>query len=242
MTHLTYTDAILGAYIAHKRQQEVGNRKQEIIDAVFAASNLKPESVLFVGFNPAILSIKVNKISVTGVSDAALKFLTNNQVEFSHVPDLSKSNSKFDSIIALDEYFTYANNDQDQIQAISEICKHCSGVAISTLRDYRNLDFRDREFSQPAMIRDANTTKVYLESHDWDMSDRTRWTSKVYEIEEKSNQMRYFGPFNRRTMFFKQLAKFSIDEGAQEFLVHKNLMYKSLIKRNYEHVISLKLI
>jgi len=41
-------------------------------------------------------------------------------------------------------------------------------------------------------------------------------------------------------MFFKQLAKFSIDAGAVNFLVHKNLMYKSLIKKNYEHVVSIQ--
>jgi len=47
------------------------------------------------------------------------------------------------------------------------------------------------------------------------------------------------GIYNRRTLFFKQLAKFTMDAGASNFLVHKNLMYKSLIKKNYEHVISI---
>jgi hypothetical protein len=47
------------------------------------------------------------------------------------------------------------------------------------------------------------------------------------------------GLFARRSMYFKQMAKFSIDAGAKEFYVHKNLMYKSLIKKNYEHVISI---
>jgi hypothetical protein len=46
--------------------------------------------------------------------------------------------------------------------------------------------------------------------------------------------------FNCRQMFFKQCAKFSIDAGAQDFLIHKNIMYKSLIKKNYEHVISMR--
>ena len=47
------------------------------------------------------------------------------------------------------------------------------------------------------------------------------------------------GPYNRRSMFFKQMAKFSLDAGGKNFYVHKNLMYKSLIKKNYEHVISI---
>ena len=59
----------------------------------------------------------------------------------------------------------------------------------------------------------------------------------VYEL--LGNDANTAGPYNRRSMFFKQMAKFSIDAGAKEFYVHKNLMYKSLIKKNYEHVISI---
>jgi len=55
----------------------------------------------------------------------------------------------------------------------------------------------------------------------------------------QGNDVKITGPFARRSMFFKQMAKFSIDAGAKEFYVHKNLMYKSLIKKNYEHVISI---
>ena len=50
----------------------------------------------------------------------------------------------------------------------------------------------------------------------------------------------YNGPYLRRALYFKQLAKFSHDAGAVGFNVHKNLMYKSLIKKNYEHVISIR--
>jgi hypothetical protein len=53
-------------------------------------------------------------------------------------------------------------------------------------------------------------------------------------------EMQKHGPFQRRTMFFKQMAKYTKDAGAVDFMVHKNLMYKSLIKKNYEHVISIK--
>ena len=52
--------------------------------------------------------------------------------------------------------------------------------------------------------------------------------------------MKSYGVFERRTMFFKQLAKFSMDAGAMNFLVHKNIMYKSALKKNYEHVVSIQ--
>ena len=41
-------------------------------------------------------------------------------------------------------------------------------------------------------------------------------------------------------MYFKQLANFSASSGAISFSVHKDLMYKGLTKRNYEHVITVK--
>jgi hypothetical protein len=111
---------------------------------------------------------------------------------------------------------------------------------ISTIRDYKNQDFKEREFSQPIMIRNNGINKLFFENHDWDLKDRTLWTSTVYEIESPSNELTVYGEFQRRTMFFKQLAKFSMDAGAVNFLVHKNLMYKSLIKKNYEHVVSIQ--
>ncbi|NBW58034.1 hypothetical protein EBR43_09720, partial [bacterium] len=55
-----------------------------------------------------------------------------------------------------------------------------------------------------------------------------------------SDHLETYGPFARRNMYFKQLAKFSMDAGAENFYVHKNLMYKSLIKKNYEHIITIK--
>jgi hypothetical protein len=109
---------------------------------------------------------------------------------------------------------------------------------ITTCKDYKNQEFKDREFSIPALIRNSQRTDIFLEFHDHDINDRNSWKTLVYQI---SNQtLTASDPFARRAMFFKQLAKFSHDAGATGFNVHKNLMYKSLIKKNYEHVISIR--
>jgi hypothetical protein len=142
--------------------------------------------------------------------------------------------------VAMDEYFTFADSDQAQQDKISKICNLATAFVISTIRDYKNQDFKDREFSIPVLIRNNSASKVFTEFHDWNLSDRTRWNTTVYEIENPSHVLLTYGKFERRTMFFKQLAKFSIDAGAVNFLVHKNLMYKSLIKKNYEHVVSIQ--
>jgi hypothetical protein len=126
-----------------------------------------------------------------------------------------------------------------QQELIAKICSLATSFVISTVRDYKNQDFKDRDFSQPIMVRNGSDYKLYVENHDWDLKDRTLWNSMVYEI-NAANALTTYGIFQRRTMFFKQLAKFSMDAGAVNFLVHKNLMYKSLIKKNYEHVVSIQ--
>ena len=242
MTFTTYTDAILSALIFNPKFADVVARKQEILDGVYRTENLDPESVLFVGFNPAILSCKARTIAVTEISESARDFLSQQKVKFTYIDpaDLNKHQKKFQCVIAMDEYFTFAVSDQEQQDKIAKICSLASAFVISTVRDYKNQDYKDRDFSQPVAVRNGSSTKIFVENHDWDMKDRTLWNSMVYEIEEPNSSLTTYGTFDRRTMFFKQLAKFSMDAGAVNFLVHKNLMYKSLIKKNYEHVVSIQ--
>jgi hypothetical protein len=240
MTFSDYTDAVLSALTFNPRFDDVVARKQEILDGVYRTENLEPTSILFVGFNPAILTCKAKTIAVTEISDQAQAFLKSKNVKFNYInsADLSKYQKQFQCVIAMDEYFTFADSDQAQQEKIAKICNLATAFVVSTIRDYKNQDYKDREFSQPVSVRNGKDTRIFLENHDWDLKDRTLWDTMIYEIEGSS--LKTYGTFDRRTMFFKQLAKFSMDAGAVNFLVHKNLMYKSLIKKNYEHVVSIQ--
>jgi len=240
MTFATYTDAVLSALTFNPRSDDVVARKQEILNGVYRTENLEPTSVLFVGFNPAILSCKAKTLAVTEISDSAQTYLKDQGIKFNYIDsaNLTKYHKQFQCVIAMDEYFTFADSDQAQQDKIAKICDLASAFVVSTVRDYKNQDYKDREFSQPANVRDGKNTRIFLENHEWDLQDRTRWNTMVYEIEGAS--LKTYGTFDRRTMYFKQLAKFSMDAGAVNFLVHKNLMYKSLIKKNYEHVVSIQ--
>jgi hypothetical protein len=242
MTFANYTDAVLSALTFNPRQDDVIARKQEILDGVYRTENLDPNSVLFVGFNPAILSCKAKTIAVTEISQAAEDFIRSRGVKFVKIDssDLVKYRKQFQCVIAMEEYFTFARSDQEQQEKISNICDLATAFVVSTLRDYKNQDYKDRDFSQPIMVRNGRETRLFLENHDWDLQDRTLWNTMVYEITNPANSLQTYGVFDRRTMYFKQLAKFSMDAGAVNFLVHKNLMYKSLIKKNYEHVVSIQ--
>ena len=213
-TFATYTDAVLSALTFNPKLDDQVARKQEILDGVYRTENLEPQSILFVGFTPAILSCRAKHIAVTEISDTALAFIKSKGVKFTHIDTakLDQHRKQFDCVVAMDEYFTFANSDQEQQDKIAKICNLATAFVISTIRDYKNMDLKDR----------------------------TLWTSRVYEIAEPNSSLVTYGKFERRTMFFKQLAKFSMDAGAVNFLVHKNLMYKSLVRKNYEHVVSIQ--
>lgn len=237
-----YTDAILSALKSNNRDQEVINKKQEILASIYEYYNLMPSSVLFVGFNPAIISTRGAKIYVTEISAGGLAYLDLRNVSYTYIPEaeLHQYRKEFDVVVAADEYFTFANTDQSQIDSVRKICSLAREFVVSTLRDYKNQDYKDREFSSPAVVRTASSSQVYTEFHDWNLQNRANWSSKLFEINNSNNEMEVYGPFSRHTMYFKQLAKFSIDAGASDFVVHKNLMYKSPVKKNYEHVISIR--
>ena len=238
----SYTDSVLSALIFNPRAKDVIAKKQEILDGVYLANNFVPDIILFVGFSPSILSCTANNISVTAISQAARDYIKSQGIKFTYIPldEISDCTKHFEVVVAFDEFFTFAESDVDQQNSVRIICSAATECVISTLRDYKNQDFKDREFSLPAVIRNTVGSKIYAEYHDWDLKDRTLWNTMVYEIENPIGALTAYGAFKRRTMYFKQLAKFSMDAGATDFVVHKNLMYKSLIKKNYEHMVSIR--
>ena len=235
-------DANLLAFKNNSRRADAVAKKQEILDGIGRYHNMVPTEVLCVGFSSFLFADFKHAVSVTDISSEARDYLTSQGIKFNYIAreELAQYHKKFEAVIAVDEYFTYADSDQDQREKVEEICNLATEYVITTLRDYKNQDYRDREFSQPSLIRNANDSIIFLESHQWDMQDRSKWNSIIYAIRQSLNSLITFGPFNRQTMYFKQLANFSAASGAIGFSVHKDLMYKGLTKRNYEHVITVK--
>lgn len=241
MHFLEYAGLTLRAFVFSAKQQEIIDRKHDIVASVCSHHVVTPRSVLFVGFNPAILACTAPRIALTEASEEVQEYLTQRGVKFEYiaVDDLFNYQKEFEVIVAVEEYFTFAESEAAQKSSFEMICNLATRLVITTLRDYKNQDFKDREFSQPSVIRGIDQdSRIYVEYHEYDMVDRNAWQRSIYEITDDVlfTQQR----FPCRHMFFKQCAKFAFDAGARDFLVHKNLMYKSLLKKNYEHVISLK--
>jgi hypothetical protein len=237
----SYTETSVNALKFNPKSQEVIERKQEILRSIAQHHGSNPTSVLFYGFSPLMLAATAKMIAVTEITDEIKKFLDSTGIKYVYIKetDLAEYKKQFSWVVAADEYFTFASTEEEQLAKVQTLGDLAKDVIVTTLRDYKNQDFRDREFSQPLAVRKGNDSKMFLEYHDHDYSDRNVWNTTVYEM--LADQVKVAGPFTRRSMYFKQMAKFSIDAGAKIFYVHKNLMYKSLIKKNYEHVISISL-
>lgn len=238
---VTLGDVNLLALKNNSRIQDVVGKKQDILNDLAQFYNLSPTKILFVGFSSFVLAKFSQEIYITAISDKVQKYLTEQGVKYRYISevDLLNYHKQFEVVVVVDEFFTYAANDTTQKDLVAQICNLATDYVITTLRDYKNQDYKEREFSQPTIVKNGEDSLVFLENHTWSQKDRADWSSVIYAIDQQDRSLQTFGSFTRRTMYFKQLANFSAATGAQDFVVHKNLMYKGLIRKNYEHVITI---
>jgi len=234
-----YSDILLEAYQSNARSNEIAVKKNEILNDVFSYYDTLSSKILFIGFSPSLLKITGKELFVTQISPSVQDFLKENNVKFTYV-DFDNLNKKgYSVVVATDEYFTFASTDQEQRKQVNDLVCLATDLIITTLRDYKNQDFKEKDFSHPVMIRGNQGKKIFFEQYEYEATDKNAYLGTNYVVDDESVMV--VGPFDRRAMYFKQLAKFSLDAGAKNFLVHKNLMHKSIIKKNYEHIISIQI-
>jgi hypothetical protein len=229
------SSAVLAAYNAYQRKEDLVARKYQLLQSVLEANGNNGGSILFLGFDPWILGDWAPRhIFVSLITDEVAKFLDDSGVLYTriHNDDLYDA-IPADIVVAAEELLTYAdNNQQELIKLMSELANE---LFITTLRDYKNQAPQSRDFSQPTVIKNDDSFSVFMEYHHYEYKVKNRWISYIYE---NGTNINTYGSFKRQPMFFKQLAKFAYDAGAVNFTVHRDLMFKSLLKKNYEHLIS----
>ena len=227
--------AILSAYNAYQRKEDLVERKYQLLQSVLSANNCHADSILFLGFDPWILADwRPVNVFVGMITDDVAKFLDDNNVLYTRLYDDEVHDTiPFDVVVAADELLTYADDNQRQL--VDLMCELATDLFITTLRDYKNQPPQTRDFSTPTVIKNDDSFSVFMEYHHYEYKVKTRWTSYIYE---NGTNINTYGGFKRQPMFFKQLAKFAYDAGATNFTIHRDLMFKSLVKKNYEHLIS----
>jgi hypothetical protein len=232
----SYNSVLISAFKANHKRGEIIARKVQLLNDVYNHYNIKPASELYIGFNPAMLTSRATKIFVMGISDNEFEEIQKTVPVIKKINNLTELSGTVETAISGDEFYTFFDHEDEQKTFLSDLRSVITGIVITTLKDYKNQDFKEREFSFPALVKGEEGSSIFLEYHEHDLKLKNHWQTLIYEI--KNNSMIKHGPYLHRAVYFKQLAKFSSDAGFSNFYVHKNLMYKSLIRKNYEHVIS----
>lgn len=238
LTFADYTNIQLRILKFVDNKQSLIDKKAEILNNLFAEHTLDYDSVLYIGFNPSILASKFKKIYITECTDESRQFLSDNNIPVIYLPydQLITGDQRFECVVAIDEFTTFAVDESDQIEKLSLLCDLTDKLLVTSTRDYKNLDYKTRDLSIPCTILHDQLQTLFIEHHNYDYQNRYSWISQVYEL--TGSEMIYHGCYNRRAIFFKQMANHVLTENAKHFNIHKNLMYRSLLRKNYEHLIS----
>ena len=95
-----------------------------------------------------------------------------------------------------------------------------------------------RYFEEPFVLRTDSGDAICIRKREWDTQDRQAWTQQNYIIH--ADDLLICPPWRRRTMYFKQLAKFTSDLGSTSFAVEKKTMYKPAFSKTFEYVVCIK--
>ncbi len=149
--------------------------------------------------------------------------------------ELLNTGVKYDYVIALDEWLCKADTEQQQIDKINLMPQLAKKGFYTSVKDYKNMNSRDRFFEENFELKSDQGNCIIIRKREWNQQDRQAWTQKNYVIQ--NDDLTVIEPVPCRTMYFKQLAKFSTDAGAKDFQVDKKLMYKPLFSKSFEYIV-----
>jgi hypothetical protein len=211
---------------------EQAQAKVDIFEKLFDSLQTKHvETIGLPSFNPIILLLE-QYYKCTVVASQSVKYSWQSSSDF--VDSINDITEPVDIVLALDEYLTYASSEQDQRDALAKLKNITGGTLITTLQDYKNAAPHKRN----AVDSITSNDHVVVEQNILDKINRQNWQTHIYFIENQRD-FTVLDAENRRTMYFKQLAKYSSDLNGTGFTVQKNLLYRGFYKRSYEHIITL---
>ena len=224
----------IGSY--NDKWTDIVTTKTDILDGLIRNLDPTTKTILFTSFNPIALELSKNyEVAVICDKSFSSSFDFTNIERFSDIEELTQ---KYDVAIALDEYFTYADSEDQQRQLLDQLVPYIDGWLITTLQDFKN--FAPHKKNQiDALGINGEHNYIVLENSIADRNDKQVWDHYFYCIRDHLDLMT-IGPIKRRTMYFKQLAKYSSDAGSKQYVIQKNLLYKGFFSKNFEHIITVK--
>lgn len=212
-------DAINDAFFADHGQRRFHlSRTKETYDSI----------VKYIGLNPSkILALHRSWLSEMLLSQGHQVIFPNNIVP----------GQKFDLIIAVDEMLTREEDEIAQRKHIMQLLSLLAsqGVLLSSLRDYRNQNWHRKPLGDSCLNLLQDNKLVTTEVNEINDHDKQLWRQQVYAIaNDKDFVCLDIGM--RRTLYFKQLAKYCLDAGIIDFGVLKDVYWRSHLRRTPEHI------
>lgn len=222
----------IGAH--NDRWDESVSTKSDIIDKLIKSLDPVAKNILFTSFNPIAIDLaKSYNVSIISNSELTTVF------DFSKIELVDMNSAKqYDIVLSLDEYFTYAGTEDQQRDLLDQVRSKTNGWLITTLQDYKNFAPHKKNHIDAFGINGEHNYTV-LENSIADRIDKQVWNHYFYCIKDHDDLLT-IGPIKRRTMYFKQLAKYSSDAGSKQYVIQKNLLYKGFFSKNFEHIITVK--
>ena len=214
-------------------------KTQSVINACGQTPDIYNDSFLVLGENVIPFGLSENK-KVT-VLNGLRNYGTYTCDAYHHdgeLADFVAQGQNFDWVVAPNEWITYADSEEEQKQLLSMVSKITNKGFFTTIKDYKNMYANQRYFEEPFVLRSDTGDAIIVRKREWDTVDKQAWEQQNYIIH--GEELVICPKHNRRTMYFKQLAKFTSDLGATSFNVEKQNMYKPIFSKTFEYVIFIK--
>ena len=151
-----------------------------------------------------------------------------------YTADEIEPKGQFDMVLALDSYFTRFGTEQAQKDAIALAHGLTNNVLVTTIKDFKNIKSIDRLIDPPMVINSRSDSHVFVCHREWNTQDKQRFTEIMYQL--SNGEMKSFTKEDKRTLYFKQLAKYVHDLGCSSFKISQTQFYKNLFSRSYEYI------
>lgn len=194
------------------------SKAQTTIMSAFKETKHQPKDVLSLNENWASIFLKEQGLSLTLLSEA-------------------NTNQKYDTILALDETLCRFSTETAQKQAITNLLNMLvpGGLMLVSLRDYRNGNFHRRPLGDTVLTEIDGEEYITVEVNHHQQHDKQAWEQRMYFVKNHVDfQTIDCGP--RRTLYFKQLAKYSSSFENTKFGIFKEIFWRGTWRRTPEHI------
>lgn len=169
-----------------------------------------------------------------GYTNALCLWLEDNGIQVDYTP----SNKKYDTVLAFDEYFTYSDDENSQKELISDAIDMLGkdGLLLTSVRDYRNNPYHKKNLGDTSFVNIDSDNYVIVEINTPDLKNPQTWEQTNFLI-KNANSAIAFDQGTRRTLYFKQLAKYNNDKNCKQFGVLNDQYWKSPWRKSTEHIV-----